>query len=275
MRATSRWLVQRTFPSLENRSLTRIATSARPDRLGSPRLQHHGHGRRPADAPARSCPVPWLPPAGGDRRGHHVLEAVAGAHAAVVAGRPPAVLDARSRPGRPASPARGSRCGARRRCGPTGGPRPRCGGGARTSRWTRPSAAMASSQRSRSKHLAPLLERAALPATPARSRRRCGGRRGWRCPRPAWPAGRATSAARPWPCAVASRSRPILRCSSAHRVLAEPLERRVGLGHEAAHAGRDRRPGSCSRLPIATQLRASSAMPSVSSSVSVGRPMRK
>ena len=57
----------------------------------------------------------------------------------------------RPRRGRRASPARGSPCGGRPRGGPRAGSRPRCGGGGRTSRATRPWLAMASTQRSRSK----------------------------------------------------------------------------------------------------------------------------
>ena len=58
-------------------------------------------------------------------------------------------------------------------------------------------------------------------------------------------------------------------------VLAEPLERRVGLGHEAAHRRGHRRSRCVLLADGDALLAASSAMPSVSSSVSVGRPMRK
>ncbi len=96
MRATSRWLVQRTLPSLENRSLTRIARP-QPAPTGSGRRACSTTGTgdgRPADAPGDALAGALAAARGGDRRGHDVLEAVAGAHAAVVAGRPAAVLEA-------------------------------------------------------------------------------------------------------------------------------------------------------------------------------------
>ena len=65
-----------------------------------------------------------LAPAGRrDGRGHDVFEAETGAGAAVVAGRPAAVLDAWPRPAHPASRPRGSRGAARPRCGPRAAPR--------------------------------------------------------------------------------------------------------------------------------------------------------
>ena len=59
-----------------------------------------------------------------------------------------------------------------------------------------------------------------------------------------------------------------------HGVLAEPLERRVGFGTKPPRLTVTLA-RLVERLPIDTQLRASSAIPSVSSSVSVGRPVRK
>ena len=139
---------------------------------------------RPGPAPARRrgrLPVPWLPPAGRRGRGDDVLDRVAGAGAAVVARRPAAVLEARPRRARRASPARGSPCAGRPRGDPTAAPRPRCGAGTRTSRcrgrW-RPSPR--SRGRGRSTPTTPGTCRPG--ATPPRSPRRCGDRRGWRCP---------------------------------------------------------------------------------------------
>ena len=58
-------------------------------------------------------------------------------------------------------------------------------------------------------------------------------------------------------------------------VLPEPLERGERLGHEAAERDRDRRVLVVLLADARRTLRASVAMPRVSSSVSVGSPVRK
>ena len=121
----------------------------------------------------------------------------------------------RARPGPPASPATGSPCAARPRCGPTAAPRPRCGGGATYQSIDRPSAAIASSHRPRSKCSLHSWNVPPAAPDPLDDPRRCGGRPGWRCPRPATPAGSCHFSCTPRALAVASRSRPILRRSSA------------------------------------------------------------
>ena len=83
--------MKRTLPCLVKRMRTgkpaSPLTSARLDRHATrgPTRDGLAHRRR---GPG---PVPWLPPAGGTARRHHVLERVVGAHPAVVAGGPPAV----------------------------------------------------------------------------------------------------------------------------------------------------------------------------------------
>src|ERR1700683_594867 len=84
MRATSRWLVKRILPNLEKRSRRRRwssgGTADQPD--------------RDAVALAQVLPGALAAPGRQHGRGHHVLDAEAGAGAAVVARRPAAVLDA-------------------------------------------------------------------------------------------------------------------------------------------------------------------------------------
>src|SRR5580692_3813297 len=84
MRATSRWLVKRTLPNLEKRSRRRRwssgSTADQPDRDAPAVAQVLAR----ALAAARRWPG----------RGHHVLDPETGTGAAVVAGRPAAVLDA-------------------------------------------------------------------------------------------------------------------------------------------------------------------------------------
>ena len=76
MRATSRWLVKRILPSLAKRKRMRISASPLSDRAR--RRSSSGPGAETAPDGAvdrnrtgtwppveRSCPVPWLPPAGG------------------------------------------------------------------------------------------------------------------------------------------------------------------------------------------------------------------
>ena len=217
--------------------------------------------------------MPWLPPAGGVGRRHHVLEAVAGAGPAVVARRPAAVRRARLPPGRPASPATGSPRAARPRYAPRAAPRRDRGAGARTSRWTGRGGHGVGPQVER-EVLRPLLEGAAPPpdrlddgADPAIAPAGDAlGQRG--------PAGRASAAGRPGP---AGRRRAASRsCDPARR---RCPARTTGTASAAwARTPRPtpspRRPRWCWR-PIATQLRASSAIPRVSSSVSVGSPVRK
>ena len=73
---------------------------------------------------------------------------------------------------------------------------------------------------------------------------------------------------------VALRTRSTLRCSSASVFCPNHWNGVCGLGTKPPRLTvTDAR--RVWRLPIATQLRASSAMPSVSSSVSVGSPVRK
>ena len=110
-------------------------------------------------------------------------------------------------------------------------------------------------------------------ARPARSRCRSGGRRGWRCPR-------RRSRRRIVPPDGGTRAlqvvaqHPDLALQLLHAVLPEPLERRVRLRHEAADDGAAFAFFVYLR-PIFTTSRASSLMPSVSSSISVGTPIRK
>src|SRR5438270_8383832 len=78
MRATSRWLVKRTLPSLAKRRRIFMTRAS----CGDSRSQLDGLAGALAAARRR----------GG--RGDDVLDRVAGAGAAVVAGRPPAVLEA-------------------------------------------------------------------------------------------------------------------------------------------------------------------------------------
>ena len=147
-------------------------------------------------------------------------------------GSPPA----RPRPGRPASPPRGSPGAARPRCGPRAAPRRRRGGGGRPRRATAPR----------------------RPAPPPTGRGRSCSDHSWKVP-PARQTRSMTAPTRRSPrlaipsAAVASGScqrmvRPrVPRAGFAQQldlavelgdgVLAEPLERRVGLGHEPADRG--------------------------------------
>src|ERR1700761_3032297 len=83
MRATSRWLVKRIFPSLVKRRRRRRCPS------GDTADQAHGD----AVPDAEILPRALAPTRRRDRGGHDVLEPEAGAGATVVTGRPAAVLD--------------------------------------------------------------------------------------------------------------------------------------------------------------------------------------
>ena len=78
--------------------------------------------------------MPWLPPAGGVAEATTCSIAVAGAGAAVVAGRPPAVGQAELGEGVPPVLPQEVPVQAGREVVPRAAPRPRCGGGGRTSR---------------------------------------------------------------------------------------------------------------------------------------------
>ena len=181
-----------------------------------------------------------LAPAGRrDGGGHDVLEAEPGAGAAVVAGRPAAVLDAHPRqrvlpvapeevavqPRRDVVPRQ--RLVARRGRGGT----PRRGSGPRR-RGPPPTA------RGRSARTTP--GRCRRPARPVRSPRPCGGRPGWPAPRRPRRPGRASGWSGRGSRFASARSSATLRSSSADGVHAEPLEGRVRLGHEAADGGHHR-----------------------------------
>ena len=236
---------------------------------------------RPSEAPtgtalwpARSWPVPWVPPAGGVAEATMCSMRVAGAGAAVVAGGPAAVLEADLvegvapvlpeevlvETGREVVPGQDLVLGAVAVDVPVerrgrGWPWPRPTGRGRSARdhsWNVPPRRQTSSMtgpRRRSPRLTRPSTRVAF--------------------------GSCHLSCTPWSRRASSRSRLILRLQLRDGVLAEPLERRERLGHEAADRHRDRRALGVVPCPISTQLRASSAMPRVSSSVSVGRPVRK
>ncbi len=275
MRATSRWLVQRTRPSLVKRTRSRHRTGsagaaqARPLRPGDAGPRNRTGTGPPA---ARSWPVPWLPAGRGDRRRHHVLDPEPGAGPAVVARGPPAVLEAvlgqgllevlpqevPVQPGRDVVPGQHLVLVA-------------VAVHVVVEDQARPLERLL--PQTEVEVLGPLLEgppgpphllhdRPHAPVAPADD---ALGRRGLGVV----PAQREAPGA-----AAASCSSPTLRRSSSHRVLPEPLERGVGLGHEAPHRGRHRHVAVVAAADLdAGPARA--AMPSTSSSVSVGRPMRK
>ena len=111
-------------PGTRRHPATRTS-SPRPPSTLDPGEQLHRHGVADGEILAGSL----APARGRDGGGHHVLERVARAHPAVVARRPPTigepVLGERRLPVVP----RGSPGAVRPRCGPTGAPRRRCGGG--------------------------------------------------------------------------------------------------------------------------------------------------
>ena len=291
MRATSRWLVKRTLPCLVKRMRTRAADPG----WGLRRLGHgldpgggvgvghddvpasgrgaqrDGHRARqcrstgPARCPGCRRPAGWPRPPRARCRSRCRRRSRSRASSGSRAGPP--------RRGRPASPARGSPCAGRRRCGPTAGPRPRCGAGRRTTRrrgrgrpWPR-ATGRGGSARSTPGTCRP-------GATPARSPGRAGGRRARRAPRPALALGSCQVSCTPLALRPASRSSEILRCSSSAVFWPNHWNGVNGLGTKPPTDALTDAPLVWLR-PISTQLRARSRMPSVSSSVSEGRPVRK
>jgi hypothetical protein len=161
----------------------------------------------------------------------------------------------RPRRARRASPATGSPCAGRPTGDPTAGPRPRCGGGRRTSRSRARCAAMASTQSSEVEVLATTPGRCRRGATPPRSPPEPAvtpahdalGHRGLRVvPLELTPCSRR----------VASRSRLILRCSSSLVFCPNHWNGVNGLGTKPpTDTVTD---GTCgARRPISTTLRAS------------------
>ena len=204
-----------------------------------------------------------------------MLDAVPGAHPAVVARRPPAVLDPARRPAPPASRPTGSRaCSPAVRWSHGRTSSLGRGGGGRTSRATGPRPPSPPSQRSRSKY-----SPHSWNVPPARHTRSIT-RPMRRSPRLAMPS--ATVAAGSCHLRLTLRALCVARAHAA-RSCAAARRRCSGrtTGTACAAWARSRRGSTVTdarsvwRRPIATQLRASSAMPSVSSSVSVGRPVRK
>ena len=178
----------------------------------------------------------------------------------------------RARRVRHSSPARGSRGGARPRCGPRAAPRPRGGDASRTSRGRAPRPPCASSHRVRSKRS---LHSWNVP--PARQTRSIT-RPIRRSPRLAIPSANVAAGSCHLSCTpvrrVASRSSPTLRRSSSTLFWPNHWNGVCGFGTKPPTDAVQLAPFVW-RRPISTTVRASSAMPSVSSSVSVGRPVRK
>ena len=217
----------------------------------------------------RSWPVPWLPPAGGTGDATTCSMRVVGAHPAVVARRPPAigepVLGQRGlpvlpeevlvQPGRDVVPRQDLvlRCGAGSRTSPGRDPRRpsrRSSGRAGSARSTPGTCRRARHTRSMTATDAPVATRREplgerrLRVVPLHLRLRAlAGRRAAARSCAAAPrrrSGRTTGTA----CAASARTRRPTPCSS---------------------------PASCACLPTLTTWRASSAIPSVSSSISVGQ----
>ena len=180
---------------------------------------------------------------------------------------------ARARPGPPASRPRGSRGAGRPRCGPRAAPRRGCGGGSRTSRDRGPRPRIASIQRSSEKcslhsWKVPPARQTASMTRPIR-----------RSPRLTMPSANVACGSCHFTWALVPRV-----ASRSMRDLAVAARRRCSgrtTGTACAASARTRRPtpcsspASCSLRPMSTTLFASSAIPSVSSSISVGRPVRK
>ena len=164
MRATSRWLVNRTLPSFGGR--TRSFTTPASLVSGVAPAPRPGRQQRDRDlaAAARVLAGALAAARGRDRRGDDVLDAVAGADAAVVARRPAAVLEPEPASASCQSPHRKSLCRPAVRWSHG---RISCSSRCRDTYQSsdRPSAAIASCQRSRSEVLAPLLEHAARRAS--------------------------------------------------------------------------------------------------------------
>ena len=253
--------MKRTLPCFVNRSRTGVRCPAQRRSPTAPvRVEQADRHHRAS----RSWPVPWLPPAGGDRPKRPRARAPGPCTPHSRSRASTGNRGARARRARPASPARGSRGGDRPRRGPRAAPRRRRGGGSRTSRGRgpRPPSRRASG-RGRSARSTPGTSR--RRATPARSPRRSGGRPGSRSPRRTVARGSCQrTCARRSGAGRRGAARPCAE-SSVDAVLTEPLERRVRLRHEATHrrgaaraawwcadrsrrpCGRDRRCRACPR----------------------------
>ena len=272
-RATSRCEIQRTLPRFVYRSRTGNRRAAPHDGTHR-RLRCRGTGpgcRAPRDqvlagalAAARRARPARPPRARGRSRctPHSRSRASTGNRGA------------RARPGPLASPARGSRGGGRPRCGPRAAPRRAVRCRVTYQSGSRPSACIASIQRSSAKcslhswNVPPARQTALddpsdAPVAAARDALR-------RTSRP----GRATSPAHVVPLRRVAQQAD-LAAQLLDAVLAEPLERRVRLRARTRRPTPCSSPASCSLRPMSTTFFASSAMPSVSSSISVGRPVRK